>query len=54
MNIRKKCKIETGLEHIADSCDVPMDELIDALTGIAWDEEEAGELKDMISDETDI
>lgn len=54
MNIREKCKIETGLDHIADARDVCVSDIIDALIGICWDEEEAGELKAHISDEQDV
>ena len=54
MDIRKKCKVETGLQHLEDAFDVPMIEIINALTGICFDEEEAGELKEFISREEDL
>lgn len=54
MEIRKKCKIETGLQHLEDVCDVPMIDIINALIGVCFDEEDAGELKAHISDETDV
>jgi len=54
MNIRKKCKIEIGLSHIAYVQDVPVIDIIDALIGVCFDEEDAGELKEFISDEEDV
>ncbi len=51
MNIRRVCKIETGLSHLEEACDVPMREIIEALKGICFDEEEVGELLEFISNE---
>lgn len=54
MNIRKLCKIETGLQHLEDAQDVPMIEIVEALIGVCFDEEEAGEVKAHMSDEEDV
>jgi len=54
MNIRRVCKIETGLSHLEEACDVPMREIIEALKGICFAEEEVGELLEFISNEDDI
>jgi len=45
MNNHKIRKIITGLEHVADSQDTPLLEILDALIGVCFDEEEAGKIK---------
>ncbi len=54
MKIRKLCKIVTGLEHIADAQDTCIPEIVDALIGVCFDEEEAGQIKAYIADEEDV
>lgn len=54
MNIRELCKIETGLDHIAQARDVPVADIVRELIGLCWNEEEAAELLAHISDETDV
>ena len=54
MKIRKICKIVTALEHIADAQDTCIPEIVDALIGVCFDEEEAGAIKAYIADEEDV
>ena len=54
MNARKLCKVVTGLEHLADAQDVYIPDLVDALVGVCFDEEEAGQIKAYIADEEDV
>ena len=51
MDIRNLCKIVTGLEHLADVQDTCIPDIVDALIGVCFDEEEAGEIKAYIADE---
>jgi hypothetical protein len=54
MKIRKLCIIVAGLEHIADAQDACIPEIVDALVGVCFDEEEAGQIKAYIADEEDV
>ena len=54
MNIRQLFKAEAGLEYLSDAQDVPVSEIIDALIGVCFSEEEAGAIKRHISDEADV
>ena len=54
MNIRKLCKIITGIEHIAGAQEAHITEIVEALTGICFNEEEAGQIKAYIADEEDV
>lgn len=40
--------ISTAVEDIAMRTDTKMSEIIDVLTGVCWDEEDAGELKESL------
>ena len=51
MNIRKLSKIITGLKHLADAQDTSMPDIVDALVGVCFNEEEAGRIKSYINDE---
>jgi len=48
MKIRKIFEIVTGLENIADAQDTCIHEILDALVGVCFDEEEAGDIKPYI------
>lgn len=53
MNIRELCKV-VGLEHISDTQDVCIPDIVDALIGVCFDEEEAGQIKAYIADEEGV
>jgi hypothetical protein len=46
--------IADALERVAEVQDTAMVEIIDALVGVCFDEEESGELKHYIADEEDV
>ena len=40
-----------GVQRIVDITHVPIPEVVDALIGVAWDEETAGQIKDHLRDD---
>lgn len=48
MKFRKIFEIVTRLENIADAQDTCIHEILDALVGVCFDEEEAGDIKHYI------
>lgn len=54
MNNRKLYKIVDGLERIAEAQDVCIPEIVDALIGVCFNEEEAEYIKSYISSEEDV
>jgi hypothetical protein len=50
MKLNKLHQIEDAIEKISNATGSPKLEIISALTGIAWDEEEAGEIGEFMID----
>ena len=45
MKLNELLILESALNQIADVTDTEVSEIIDALIGVAWDEENAGQIK---------
>jgi hypothetical protein len=50
MKLNQLHQIEDAIEKISNAMDVPKLEIISALTGIAWSEEEASEIGEFMID----
>jgi hypothetical protein len=48
MNTKQISKVYYALVIISNNTETPVVELIDTLTGYAWDEEDAGRIKERI------
>jgi hypothetical protein len=46
MTLMENTKLIEALETISKETDVPVEEIVNLLTGFCWDEEEGGELMD--------
>ena len=51
MKLNHLITVADAMERIAETQDTTMVEIIDALVGVCFDEEEAGQLKRYIADE---
>jgi len=50
MNLNTLIVLGQGIEKIAHATGCKLTEIIDALTGIAWDEEDAGRIREFLID----
>jgi hypothetical protein len=51
MNLNTLIVLEQGIDKIAQATGCKLTEIIDALTGIAWDEEDASKLREYVIDD---